>query len=160
MSLEEEVGGSLRSRGLTLALAESCTGGLVASLLTDIPGSSDYFMASFVTYSNESKVSALNVSPGTLAVHGAVSEEVAREMARGAREAGMADIGVAITGIAGPGGGSAEKPVGLVIFALDDGSIVKVDRRVFPGDRLAVKSAAARRALSMLREHLEGSGAV
>ena len=131
-------------------MAESCTGGLIASLLTDIPGSSDYFLLSLVTYSDRSKVELLGVDRESLSRHGAVSEAVAREMAAGARRASGADIGVAVTGIAGPGGGSAAKPVGLVFFCVDDGSAPQVDRVVFPGDRLAVKKGAAEHALSML----------
>jgi PncC family amidohydrolase len=140
---------------MTLALAESCTGGLIASLLTDIPGSSDYFLASLVTYSNDSKEKLLGVSPATLRKHGAVSEQTAREMAAGARRAAGATIGISVTGIAGPGGGSAEKPVGLVHFALDDGKRQVVDRIVFPGDRLAIKRGAAEHALSVLISYLE-----
>lgn len=107
-----------RRRGLRLATAESCTGGLLAALLTEIPGSSDAFDRGFVTYSNTAKCEMLGVDSRTIAVHGAVSEEVARAMADGALARSQADIAVAITGIAGPGGGSADKPVGLVWFAL------------------------------------------
>jgi PncC family amidohydrolase len=120
MRLEEEAGHVLRMNGLTLALAESCTGGLIASMITDVPGSSEYFMASLVTYDNSSKIALLGVSPDTLAGHGAVSEQIAREMALGARRAAGADIGLAVTGIAGPGGGTPGKPVGTVHFALCD----------------------------------------
>lgn len=136
-------------------MAESCTGGLIASLITDVPGSSDYFLTSLVTYSNGSKVSLLGVDEGTLKEHGAVSDRTAREMATGARKACGADIGLAVTGIAGPGGGSAEKPVGLVFFALDDGGEVEVQRMVFPGDRSAIKTAAAEHGLTMLMDRLE-----
>lgn len=148
------MGGLLREKGKTLALAESCTGGLVASMLTDVPGSSDYFLLSLVTYSDRSKVEILNVQRSTLDRHGAVSEAAAREMAAGARQASGADIGLAITGIAGPGGGSAEKPVGLVFFCIDDGSKQVVDRVEFPGGRTMVKKAAAEHALSMLASML------
>lgn len=144
----------LRERGLTLALAESCTGGLIASLITDVPGSSAYFLASLVTYSNESKISLLGVNEATLKKHGAVSEKTAREMAAGARKVCGADMGLAVTGIAGPGGGSAEKPIGLIFFALDHGGEAEVQRKVFPGERSAVKTAAATHALIMLIERL------
>ena len=138
-----------------MALAESCTGGLIASLITDVPGSSDYFLASLVTYSNESKVSLLGVNEGTLKKHGAVSDMTAREMAAGARKVSGADMGLAVTGIAGPGGGSAEKPVGLVFFAFDHGGEVEVHRKTFPGERGAVKRAAADHGLAMLIDRLE-----
>jgi len=106
-----------RAAGLTIVTAESCTGGLIAALLTDIPGSSKTVERGFVTYSNEAKIECLGVPPETIAAHGAVSEETARAMAEGALRASRADIGVSVTGVAGPGGGSAEKPVGLVHLA-------------------------------------------
>jgi nicotinamide-nucleotide amidase len=136
-------------------LAESCTGGLIASMLTDVPGSSQYFLLSLVTYSDASKIALLGVGPDVLAEHGAVSEAVARAMAAGARRAGGADIGVAVTGIAGPSGGTPRKPIGLVFFCLDDGAASTVDRRVFSGDRLSIKKQAAEHALSLLCAHLE-----
>lgn len=154
MSLEARVGEVLRQRDLTLALAESCTGGLIASLVTDVPGSSDYFMASLVTYANSSKVALLGVSERTLREHGAVSEEAAREMASGARKVTGADVGLSATGIAGPGGATSRKPVGLVHFALDVRGEVTADKVVFPGDRQAVKRAAAEHALGMLIDRL------
>src|SRR5690606_9336069 len=104
----------LRSRGWRLAVAESCTGGLVSHLLTNVPGSSDYLLESVVAYSNEAKERRLGVPADLIAAHGAVSEEVARAMAEGARRSAQADVGLAVTGIAGPGGGGGEKPVGLV----------------------------------------------
>jgi PncC family amidohydrolase len=145
----------LREKGQTLALAESCTGGLLSSLITDVPGSSDYFLASLVTYSNSSKMSLLGVRDATLKDHGAVSAPTAEEMAAGARAAGKADIGLSVTGIAGPGGGSKEKPVGLVFFALDLKGVRNVEQMIFSGDRIAIKKAAAEHALKMLIEHLE-----
>ncbi len=154
MSLEARVGEVLRQRNLTLALAESCTGGLIASLVTDVPGSSDYFLASLVTYANSSKVALLGVSERTLREHGAVSEEAAREMASGARKVTGADVGLSATGIAGPGGATSRKPVGLVHFALDVRGEVTADKVVFPGDRQAVKRAAAEHALGMLIDRL------
>ncbi len=136
-------------------MAESCTGGLIASLITDIPGSSDYFLVGLVTYSNESKVSLLGVREDTLRDHGAVSAPTAEEMAAGARAAAGADVGLAVTGIAGPEGGSKEKPVGLVFFALDHRGEKEVQRVIFSGDRIAIKRAAAEHALNMLIERLE-----
>jgi nicotinamide-nucleotide amidase len=118
LELAEQVLAAFRSRGLKLATAESCTGGLVAGALTEIPGSSDVVLAGFVTYSDEAKQGMIGVAKETLARHGAVSEATAREMAEGALERSNADAAVAVTGIAGPGGGSAEKPVGLVHFAV------------------------------------------
>jgi PncC family amidohydrolase len=149
---------ALRDRGLTLVLAESCTGGLMASMLTDLPGASSYLTASLVTYSDRSKVDLLGVQLSTLERNGAVSEETAVEMARGAREATGADVAVAVTGIAGPSGGSESKPVGLVHFAVDLGGEVTVERRVFGGDRLTIKRTAAEHGLGMLQERLEGAG--
>jgi nicotinamide-nucleotide amidase len=116
--MEETVGRLLRQRGLTLALAESCTGGLIGHRITDVPGSSEYLLLGIVAYSNEAKRSLLHVPPDLIEVHGAVSEETVLAMARGAREAAGADIGLATSGIAGPGGGSPDKPVGTVCIAL------------------------------------------
>ena len=155
MSLEARAGEALRRHKLTLALAESCTGGLVASMITDVPGSSEYLLASLVTYDDRTKVSLLGVREETLKAHGAVSEEAAREMASGARRVTGADVGVSITGIAGPGGATPTKPVGLVHFALDVRGEVTADKRIFQGDRLAVKSLAARHALDMVISRLE-----
>lgn len=123
-------------------------------MLTSVPGSSDYFLASFVTYSDRSKVDVLGVHYSTLAEHGAVSAECAKEMASGARRAGKADIGLSITGIAGPGGGSDIKPVGLVYIALDDGLASIVEHHVFEGDREDIRHAAVGTALRMLIERM------
>ena len=117
-SLEQVVVEGLRKRGMTAALAESCTGGLIARRITSVPGASEVFGCGLVTYSNEMKMQLLGVSPETLAAHGAVSPETAIEMARGARKVGHADVGVGVTGIAGPGGGPAQKPVGLFYAAI------------------------------------------
>ncbi|MDW5563163.1 MAG: CinA family protein [Methanomassiliicoccus sp.] len=154
MRPEARAGEALRTNNLTLALAESCTGGLIASLVTDVPGSSEYFLASLVTYDNRSKVRLLGVSEETLAAHGAVSEEVAMEMAAGARRATGADVALSVTGIAGPGGATPTKPVGLVYFALDVRGEVRAERVVFEGDRKAVKAAAAEHALRMIASRL------
>ncbi len=154
MNLEARVGEALRRSKLTLALAESCTGGLIASMITDVPGSSEYFLASLVTYDDRAKVSLLGVREDTLKANGAVSEATAREMASGARRATGADVGLSATGIAGPGGATPVKPVGLVHFALDVRGEVTADKVIFQGDRLAVKALAARHALEMLLARL------
>jgi nicotinamide-nucleotide amidase len=139
-----------RARGLTVATAESCTGGLVAGALTDIAGSSDVLDRGFVTYSNAAKMRMVGVTEASLAAHGAVSEPVAREMAEGAlREAGV-DIALSCTGIAGPGGATPGKPVGLVfIGCARRGAATIVERHVFPGDRTAVRAATVAAALRM-----------
>lgn len=157
MNQPKEVGKIARAKGLKLAVAESITGGLICSLLTDVPGSSDYLMAGFVTYSNTSKIRILGVKEETLAYHGAVSEATAREMAAGARVVGGADIGVATTGIAGPTGATPTKPVGLVYMAVDNGRKVVVDSKLFGGDRIGIKEKAASRTLAMIIELLEES---
>lgn len=127
--LEEQVGQQLLAQGLTIACAESCTGGLLTSRLTDIAGSSAYVMGSVVSYTNRIKETLVGVQHETLLAHGAVSEETAREMAEGIRRAIETDIGVGITGIAGPGGGTKEKPVGLVFIAVS-GPRVRWSRKI------------------------------
>ncbi|GAB4067051.1 nicotinamide-nucleotide amidohydrolase family protein [Ancylobacter sonchi] len=147
-----------RSRGFTAATAESCTGGLVCGALTEIAGSSDVVDRAFVTYSNQAKMDLLGVSEATLAAHGAVSEETAREMVAGLLKAAGTSLGVSVTGIAGPGGGSEAKPVGLVHFAAAraDGRVI-VRREVFAGeDRSSVRAHAVMTALAMLAELAEG----
>jgi nicotinamide-nucleotide amidase len=147
-----------KMRSLKIATAESCTGGLVAAALTDIAGSSEVFDRGFVTYSNEAKMEMLGVPAGTLAAHGAVSAETARAMAQGALAHSAADISVAITGIAGPGGGSAEKPVGLVHFACAsrDRGVIHVERRFGPLSRTEIRQAALDQALDMLVAAIDG----
>lgn len=142
-------------RGLTIATAESCTGGLVAAAVTEIAGSSAVLDRGFVTYSNAAKMRMLGVAEATLDAHGAVSRETALEMARGAVEQSGAAISVAVTGIAGPGGGSPDKPVGLVHFAAagPDG-VVHVERRLGDIGRQAVRRASVEQALEMLLERL------
>ena len=142
-----------RANGLKIATAESCTGGLVAAVLTDIAGSSDVVERGLVTYSNEAKQELLGVAAATLRLHGAVSEETAREMAEGALRASRADIAVSITGVAGPGGGSADKPVGLVHFACATRhKTVAAERRFGDLGRGAVRLAAVVQALAMLEQ--------
>jgi len=146
----EVVGRAVRNRGYRLALAESCTGGLVSHLLTSYPAS-DYLVGGAVTYANSAKTRLLGVQEDTLRGHGAVSAEVAAEMAEGARRMCECDIGVGITGIAGPTGGSAAKPVGLVYWAVSSPHGTIVRDRVFPGDRDEVRRAAAYAALDLVR---------
>lgn len=142
-----------RKRGLRIATAESCTGGMIAAALTDVAGSSDVFERGFVTYSNDAKQELIAVPPTILAKYGAVSAETANAMARGALARSRADVAISVTGIAGPGGGSAEKPVGLVWFgvARKVGEILTV-REVFAGDRAAIRQAAVARALELLED--------
>jgi nicotinamide-nucleotide amidase len=155
------VGRALREAGLTLAVAESCTGGLVGSMLTSVPGASDYLLFDAVTYANAAKESVLGVSPDTLRAHGAVSEEVAAEMAEGALRVAGSDLAVAITGIAGPGGGSPEKPVGTVCFALARrGAEVFTHRRRLPGDRDRIRTLAAYVALRLVLRAARGQAGV
>lgn len=155
-SLEERVGGLLVEQGLTLALAESCTGGLIGHRVTEVPGSSEYFMGGVVAYSYDAKERVLDVRHDTLYDHGAVSEPTALEMARGARRLLMADVALAVTGIAGPGGGTPEKPVGLVYVALSARDLERCQRHVWPHNRAGNKAATADAALTLLLAYLEG----
>ena len=155
------VGRLLSASGRTLALAESCTGGLVAAMLTETAGASRYFLGSVVSYANSAKEELLEVSPETLLAHGAVSAEAAAEMARGARARFDADLAVSVTGIAGPDGGTPEKPVGTVYFALAQRQGVGVGKkRLFFGDRTVIRRASALQALELLRRHLTGAAEV
>ncbi len=153
-TLEEVVGEALARMGKTLAVAESCTGGLLAKLVTDIPGASRYFTYGWVTYSDEAKSRELDVPPEMVDEYGAVSEQVVRAMAQGARRKAGADYAIAITGIAGPGGGSEQKPVGLVYIAVDSQEGTDTSRHVFSFDRSTVRLRAAQTALNMLRRRL------
>jgi PncC family amidohydrolase len=155
-ALEAVVGELLREQGLTLALAESCTGGLVGHRITNVPGSSDYYRGAITAYADDVKEAVLHVRGETLADHGAVSEQTAREMARGVREAIGADVGVSVTGIAGPTGGTTEKPVGLVYVAVVAPHGEWVERHVWAGDRRENKVRSADAALDLLRRYLEG----
>jgi nicotinamide-nucleotide amidase len=146
----------LKQRRLTLAVAESCTGGLVSHRITNVPGSSAYHNGSITAYSNEIKENVLQVRRDTLDQHGAVSEEVVLEMARGVRSVLSADIGLAVTGIAGPDGGTPEKPVGLVYVALAAPGIDRVERHLWHGDRRENKARSADAVLDLLRRYLEG----
>ncbi len=155
-SLEIEIGRLLHEQKLKLALAESCTGGLIGNRITDVPGSSEFFWGSVVAYAYEAKVALLDVSWDTLNTRGAVSRETVLEMARGTRRALATDIGVSVSGIAGPGGGMVEKPVGTTWVALvaQDGEWAKLHH--FSGDRAQNKRAAADAALQLLLDYLEG----
>lgn len=154
--LEITVGQLLRDRGLTLAVSESCTGGLISHRVTNVPSSSDYYRGSITAYACDVKETLLHVRSETLAHHGAVSEQTAREMAEGVRRAIKADVGVSVTGIAGPTGGTPEKPVGLVYVALAAPDGEWVERHVWAGDRQGNKAQSADAALDLLRRYLEG----
>ncbi len=157
-TLEAVVGRLLRRAGRTLAVAESCTGGLIGHRLTNVPGSSEYLLASLVTYGNRAKRDLLGVPAETLSSHGAVSAETARAMAEGVRRACGADLGLSVTGIAGPGGATAEKPLGLTYLGLAHAEGVVIEERRIRGDRLMVKERAAQLALYLLYRHLGGQG--
>jgi nicotinamide-nucleotide amidase len=152
--LEEVVGSLLRQNQKTLSIAESCTGGLLGHRITNVPGSSDYFEQGVQTYSNDSKARILGVSPDVIIQHGAVSHEVAEAMAVGIREKWGSDYGLSITGIAGPEGGSPEKPVGLVYVGLSWAGGTKIVKNVFLGNREIIKSQSSQKALDILRHHL------
>lgn len=153
-TMEEVVGRQLTMKGFTVAVAESCTGGLIAQRLTNVPGASRYFLEGVVTYSNQSKTRLLGVDKKLIKEFGAVSQQVARDMARGVRHKAKTDFGLAITGIAGPDGGSEEKPVGLVYVALADDAHTAHKRFMIPGDRELIRWRASQAALDMLRRRL------
>jgi nicotinamide-nucleotide amidase len=155
MSAEESIGDLLVVHGLTLTTAESCTGGLVSHRITNVSGSSAYFLGGFITYSNEAKETFLGVRHETLLEHGAVSEATAREMARGARRQMNADLAVSVTGIAGPTGGTPEKPVGLVYMALSALDVEICQRHVWQGDRISNKEQSAEAALQLILAYLQ-----
>jgi nicotinamide-nucleotide amidase len=152
--LAERLQGICLGRGLTLAVAESCTGGLVADAITDVPGSSGYFAGGVVSYSNGAKEQLLGVPGDVLAAHGAVSAQVARAMAEGVRARFGADVGAAVTGIAGPDGGSEAKPVGLTYVAVADEGGVDVRRHAWTGDRRANKTSSAAATLEIVLDRI------
>lgn len=154
ITLVEQLGAALRSRGWTLGTAESCTGGLIADTLTNVSGSSDWFAGAVVAYANEVKTGLLHVPQEVLAAHGAVSEPVVLAMARGLRELLGVDAAVAVSGIAGPTGGSEDKPVGTVWMAWSAGETERAVVHHFSGNRLAVKAATAREAVQGLADLL------
>lgn len=151
---KETLAKKLKSSGLTLAVAESCTGGLIGHTITNRPGCSAYFMGGVIAYDNEVKKKLLGVKAVTLKSFGAVSEETAEEMARGVRKRLKADIGVAVTGIAGPSDGKTRKPVGLVFIGLSKRGRVSVIKKRFKGTRLAIKKAAAKAALKAAQDFI------
>jgi nicotinamide-nucleotide amidase len=153
-TLAAAVGDLRASRGKTLAVAESCTGGLVSKMLTDLAGASQFLLCGWVVYSNEAKIRDLGVAPDLLAKHGAVSQETAAAMARGARLRAKADYAAAITGIAGPTGATPDKPVGLVFIGIDEAKGTTTQRFQFPRDRQFIRQRAANTALNMLRQRL------
>ena len=154
-ALEYQLSGLIRTKGLKLATAESCTGGLLANRITDVPGSSDYFLGGIVAYAYEAKVALLDVSWETLKTFGAVSHETVLEMARGARKRLGAHLAISVSGIAGPGGGLPDKPVGTTWFGLASGSGEWAYLYHFNGDRVQNKSFAADTALTILVNYLE-----
>ncbi|MBI5194613.1 MAG: CinA family protein [Nitrospirae bacterium] len=155
VSLEEVIGILLKQRGWKISTAESCTGGLVAHRITNVSGSSDYFDSGVITYSNESKIELLKVPEEIIKTHGAVSGQTAVAMAEGIRRLRGTDIGVGITGIAGPTGGSEVKPVGLVYIALSASGCVECKEFLFTGDRGEIKLKTSEAALDMIRRFLE-----
>jgi len=157
-TMEEVVGRLLRERGESLSVAESCTGGLIGRRLTEVPGSSGYFMEGVITYSNDAKMRVLGVSAETLENHGAVSAECAEEMAAGMREAAGTSHAISVTGVAGPAGGSAEKPVGTVFIGYAGDGVVRSTRVVLPGDRYLIRWRASQSALDYLRRQLLTAG--
>jgi len=154
LQIAAAIGEQLRARGWRLALAESCTGGLLGHLITEVPGSSDYFLGGVIAYSNQAKEQLLGVHHATLLQHGAVSEAAAREMAAGVRRLLGADVALAVTGIAGPGGGTPDKPVGLVYIALDAPGWQECRRHIWGDDRSANKAHSAYAALLLLQDYL------
>ncbi len=158
MRLEEAVGAALKAQGATICTAESCTGGLIAYHLTTVSGSSAYVLGSVVAYDNRIKVTLLNVREAILMAHGAVSEATAREMAVNARALFGADYALSVTGIAGPSGGTAEKPIGLTYIGLATPQAVIVERHVWPYDRIGNQNASADAALQLLLRTMQGEG--
>jgi PncC family amidohydrolase len=161
LPLEALIGDRLRRKGLKLMVSESCTGGLIGHRITNIPGSSDYYLGSIIAYAYEAKERLLGVKHETLMAHGAVSKETALEMALGVRKALAADfpmektVGISVTGIAGPGGGMPNKPVGLVWIGISTPEGDQAHRFVWDGDRVANKESTAQKALELLMEYLE-----
>ena len=153
--MEKIIGEKLREKNFTISCAESCTGGLLTSRLTDVAGSSDYVKGSMVVYSNEIKISALGVDEETLKKFGAVSRETAFEMAKNIRELFKTDIGASVTGIAGPGGGSEKKPVGTVFIGVSNKNKTEVQKFNFSGTRTEIKNKSVDAALKMIKNFLD-----
>jgi nicotinamide-nucleotide amidase len=152
--MEEVIGQILTKRGETLSVAESCTGGLIGERITEVPGSSEYFIEGAVTYHNDAKIRTLKVPKELVEKHGAVSAEVAEAMARGIRERAKTDYGISVTGIAGPGGGTDEKPVGTVFIGYSDKEITKSLRLKLPGERYLIRWRSSQAALDYLRRKI------
>jgi PncC family amidohydrolase len=159
-TLEYQAGVLLRNKGWTLAIAESCTGGLIGDLITNVTGSTDYFVGGVIAYANSVKENLLGVQHETLVQFGAVSSETAKEMANGIRTALGADIGISVTGIAGPGGGTPVKPIGLVWIGISTASGDQAYRYLFIGNRNENKRLSADQALKLLIENLNGAQAL
>jgi len=153
-AIENLIGKILVDKGLTISVAESCTGGLIGSMITDVPGSSRYFLGGMIAYSNQSKIEILNVSSKTIEEYGAVSDQTVREMAWGAKRLFNSNLGLAVTGIAGPDGGSIEKPVGTVFIGLAAEDRIFTAGYRFHGTRGEIKQETARMALDYLRRYL------
>lgn len=151
----EKLANLLIKKNLTISLAESCTGGLLCHYLTNVAGSSNYFKFGVVCYSNESKINILKVSKKTIKIYGAVSEKCAKEMAKGVRKLGQTNLGLSITGIAGPSGGTKNKKVGLVYIAVSDAKKVISKKFQFKGKRIEIKKNAVEEGLKMLREYID-----
>ncbi len=156
-SLESELGKILIDKKLAIATAESCTGGLIANRITNIPGSSKYFEFGVITYNNQSKIQLLKVPEDIIKQNGAVSRECARAMAQGIKELAKTDLGLAVTGIAGPSGGTPGKPVGLVYIAIAMNDSVEVHKFQFKGDRLDIKRQTSEEALRLIFKYLDKS---
>ena len=154
-ALEEQIGALLTKHGKTISIAESCTGGLISHRITNVPSSSNYYDCSVIAYSNQSKIDILHVKPETLKKFGAVSRQTAIEMAQGIKQVSGSDLGLAVTGIAGPGGGTPEKPVGLVCICLASDESVVCEEFRFKGKREAIKSQASEAALQMIKKHVQ-----
>lgn len=154
LTLEQKVAKALTRRGRTLSIAESCTGGLLANRLTNIPGSSLFFTLGIIAYANAAKARLLKVPPSILAKYGAVSSPVAKKMANGVRKVSKTDFGIGITGIAGPTGETKNKPIGLVYIAISSRKTIESFRFVFKGTRAMIKKQAASQALRLLLKHI------
>lgn len=157
VDLARRLGQALRARSLHIAAAESCTGGLVAHLITEVPGSSDYFSGGLVTYSNDVKIALADVPADVLEAHGAVSAQTARAMAEGTRRRLGVDVAIAVTGVAGPDGGTAAKPVGLTYVSVADVDGTDVRRHVWDSDRSGNKRLSAAAALDFVLDRMTGS---
>jgi PncC family amidohydrolase len=153
-SLERTIGDHLREKGWTLSIAESCTGGLICDRITNVPGSSDYFMGGMVTYSNESKAEHLGIPPDYIKKYGAVSSRVAKRMAEGVRKAFQTNFGLSTTGVAGPTGGTKRAPIGRVFIGFTNGRRTWVKKRDFKGSRSEIKKKATKEALQLFYERL------